>query len=94
MPGEARIQGRSVESVEEYQRKQEGQRFMKRLVAGLRDIESDQVVDGEDFFQVLKSRVLDGKCGNTCCLKLNISLYFYQTKLGRNADGYNQRHGG
>ena len=50
-----------LEFVEEYQRKQEEFRFMKGLVAGLRDIESDQVVSGEDFFQDLKSRIIDGK---------------------------------
>lgn len=50
-----------LESVEEYQRKQEEFRFMKGLVAGLRDIQSDQVVNGEDFFQDLKSRIIDGK---------------------------------
>jgi len=50
-----------LESVEEYQRKQEELRFMKGLVAGLRDIDSDQVIDGEDFFQGLKKRIVDGK---------------------------------
>ncbi len=50
-----------LESVEEYQRKLEELRFMKGLVAGLRDIESDQVVEGEDFFQILKSKMADGK---------------------------------
>jgi len=47
--------------VEEYQRKLEELRFMKGLVAGLRDIESDQVVEGEDFFQGLKSKIAEGK---------------------------------
>ncbi|TEB11209.1 hypothetical protein Psfp_04006 [Pelotomaculum sp. FP] len=50
-----------LESVEEYQRKLEELRFMKGLVAGLRDTESGQVVEGEDFFQGLKSRMADGK---------------------------------
>ncbi|OPX93713.1 MAG: hypothetical protein A4E53_00188 [Pelotomaculum sp. PtaB.Bin104] len=50
-----------LESVEEYQRKLEELRFMKGLVAGLRDIESDQVVEGEDFFQGLKSKMVNGK---------------------------------
>lgn len=50
-----------LESVEEYQRKLEELRFMKGLVAGLRDIESDQVVEGEDFFRVLKSKMADDK---------------------------------
>ncbi len=50
-----------LESVEEYQRKLEELCFMKGLVSGLRDVESDQVVDGEDFFQGLKSKILDGK---------------------------------
>ncbi|MDD4239194.1 MAG: type II toxin-antitoxin system Phd/YefM family antitoxin [Desulfotomaculaceae bacterium] len=50
-----------LESVEEYQRKLEELRFMKGLVAGLRDIESGQVVEGEDFFKSLKSRIADGK---------------------------------
>lgn len=50
-----------LESVEEYQRKLEELRFMKGLVAGLRDIESGQVVEGEEFFQGLKSRMADGK---------------------------------
>jgi len=50
-----------LESVEEYQRKLEELRFMKGLVAGMRDIESEQVVDGEDFFQDLKRRIVDGK---------------------------------
>lgn len=39
-----------LESVEEYQRKQEEIRFMKGLVAGLQELESDKVVEGEDFF--------------------------------------------
>ena len=47
-----------LESVEEYQRKLDELRFMKGLVAGLRDIESNPVVDGEVFFQSLKSRLL------------------------------------
>lgn len=50
-----------LESVEEYQRKLEELRFMKGLVAGLRDIESGQVVDGESFFESLKSRLSNGK---------------------------------
>jgi len=50
-----------LESIEEYQRKLEELRFMKGLVAGLRDIESERVVDGETFFQDLKSRIIDGK---------------------------------
>ncbi|MDD4168873.1 MAG: type II toxin-antitoxin system Phd/YefM family antitoxin [Desulfotomaculaceae bacterium] len=50
-----------LESVEEYQRKLEELRFMKGLVAGLRDIESDNVLDGEDFFQGLKRKMADGK---------------------------------
>lgn len=50
-----------LESVEEYQRKLEELRFMKGLVAGLRDIDSGQVVEGEEFFQGLKSKMADGK---------------------------------
>lgn len=50
-----------LESVEEYQRKQEELLFLKGLVAGLRDVESGHVVDGEDFFQSLKRRIADGK---------------------------------
>ena len=50
-----------LESVEEYQRKLEELRFMKGLVAGLRDVESDQVTDGEIFFQGLKNKIKDSK---------------------------------
>lgn len=50
-----------LESVEEYQRKLEELRFMKGLVAGLRDIESEQVIEGEDFFRALKNKIADGK---------------------------------
>ncbi|MGD0154106.1 MAG: type II toxin-antitoxin system Phd/YefM family antitoxin [Thermacetogeniaceae bacterium] len=50
-----------LESVEEYQRKLEELCFMKGLVSGLRDAESDQVVDGEDFLQGLKSKMVDDK---------------------------------
>lgn len=50
-----------LESVEEYQRKLEELRFMKGLVAGLRDIESEQVMGGEAFFESLKSKIIDGK---------------------------------
>ncbi|MEW5953497.1 MAG: type II toxin-antitoxin system Phd/YefM family antitoxin [Bacillota bacterium] len=50
-----------LESVEEYQRKLEELRFMKGLVSGLKDIESNRVADGEDFFQNLKSKIIAGK---------------------------------
>lgn len=50
-----------LESVEEYQRKLEELRFLKGLVAGLRDIESDQVIDGEAYFENLKSKIINGK---------------------------------
>jgi len=50
-----------LESVEEYQRKQEELLFLKGLVAGLRDINSGQVVDGEEFFKSLKIKLNDGQ---------------------------------
>ncbi len=46
-----------LESVEEYQRKHEELCFIKGLVAGLRDMESDQMADGEEFFHGLKSKM-------------------------------------
>ena len=51
----------NLESVEKYQLKLEELCFMKGLVTGLRDIESGQVMDGEGFFQALKSKIADGK---------------------------------
>ncbi|OAT82351.1 type II toxin-antitoxin system Phd/YefM family antitoxin [Desulfotomaculum copahuensis] len=50
-----------LESVEEYQRKQEELRFLTGLVAGMRDLDAGSVVNGEKFFQSLKNRVDDGK---------------------------------
>ena len=35
--------------------------FLKGLVAGLRDINSGQVVDGEEFFKSLKIKLNDGQ---------------------------------
>lgn len=50
-----------LESVEEYQRKQEELRFLKGLVTGMRDLDAGSVIDGMKFFQVLKNRMNDDK---------------------------------
>lgn len=50
-----------LESVEEYQRKQEELRFLKGLVAGMRDLDSGKSVEGEEFIQMLKSKYLESR---------------------------------
>lgn len=46
-----------LESVEEYQRKQEELSFLKGLLSGMKDAESGNVEDGEEIYHNLKKRM-------------------------------------